>query len=56
MPLNLEKKKKQDILIATDPDCDRVACMVRDNNGGDFIPLNGNQTGGALMVEYIIIF
>ena len=50
--IELGKEKKADILIATDPDCDRVACMVRDNNG-DFIPLNGNQTG-ALMVEYIL--
>jgi phosphoglucomutase len=48
----LGKEKNADILIATDPDCDRVACMVKDNNG-DFIPLNGNQTG-ALMVEYIL--
>ena len=50
--IELGKEKKADILMATDPDCDRVACMVRDNNG-DFIPLNGNQTG-ALMVEYIL--
>ena len=41
-----------DILIATDPDCDRVACMVKDNNG-EYIFLNGNQTG-ALLVNYIL--
>ena len=50
--IKLGEEKDADILIATDPDCDRVACMVRDCNG-KFIPLNGNQTG-ALMVEYIL--
>lgn len=41
-----------DILIATDPDCDRLACMVKGEDG-DYIPLNGNQTG-ALMTYYIL--
>lgn len=48
----LGKNVEADILIATDPDCDRVACVVR-NSEGDFIPLNGNQTG-ALLVEYAL--
>ncbi|NMA87395.1 MAG: phospho-sugar mutase, partial [Tissierellia bacterium] len=50
--IKLGKEKDADILIATDPDCDRVACMVRDDNG-EFVPLNGNQIG-ALMVQYIL--
>ena len=50
--IKLGKEKDADILIATDPDCDRVACMVRDENA-EFVPLNGNQTG-ALMIEYIL--
>lgn len=50
--VELGKKESVDILIATDPDCDRIAMMV--NNGNDdFIFLNGNQTG-ALLVNYII--
>lgn len=48
----LGKKENADILIATDPDCDRVACMVRDFNG-EYVALNGNQTG-ALLVNYIL--
>lgn len=48
----LGKEKDGDILIATDPDCDRVACMVRDGNG-EYVFLNGNQTG-ALLIEYIL--
>lgn len=48
----LGKEKEADILIATDPDCDRVACMVKDSSG-EYIALNGNQTG-ALLVNYIL--
>jgi phosphoglucomutase len=46
------KEKDADILIATDPDCDRIAMMVKDKNG-EFVFLNGNQTG-ALIVHYIL--
>ena len=48
----LGKEKDADIIIATDPDCDRVAMMVKDNDG-EFIFLNGNQTG-ALLVNYVL--
>lgn len=41
-----------DVLIATDPDADRVGVAVKDNNG-DYIVLTGNQTG-ALMLEYLL--
>jgi phosphoglucomutase len=41
-----------DILMATDPDADRLAVMVRD--GGNYVFLNGNQTG-ALLVYYILL-
>ncbi|MDX9916631.1 MAG: phospho-sugar mutase [Gudongella sp.] len=44
--------KKADLLLATDPDCDRVAIGVL-NDKGDFTYLNGNQTG-ALMIYYIL--
>ena len=50
--IELGKKERADILIATDPDCDRIAMMV--NNGHDeFKFFNGNQTG-ALLVNYIL--
>lgn len=48
----LGREKNADILIATDPDCDRVSCMVK-GNSGDYIGLNGNQIG-ALLVGYIL--
>lgn len=48
----LGKEKDADILVATDPDADRIAMMVK-NRDGEFTFLNGNQTG-ALLVNYII--
>jgi len=48
----LGKEKNADILIATDPDCDRVACMVKDHEG-NYKELNGNQIG-SLLVNYIL--
>ncbi len=47
------KKVDGDIILATDPDCDRVGMMVKDDTTGEFILLTGNQTG-ALLVNYIL--
>nr|WP_300004847.1 phospho-sugar mutase [Tissierella sp.] len=52
LSVELGKEKDADILVATDPDADRIAMMVRDRKG-EYIFLNGNQTG-ALLVNYII--
>ncbi len=41
-----------DLIIATDPDADRVGIMVRGADG-KFVTLNGNQTG-SLLLDYII--
>lgn len=48
----LGKEENADLIIATDPDCDRVAIMVKDKDG-EFKFINGNQTG-ALLVNYIL--
>jgi phosphoglucomutase len=40
-----------EIIIGTDPDCDRVGLVVK--HKGEFIPLNGNQTG-ALLLNYLL--
>jgi phosphoglucomutase len=37
-----------ELVLATDPDSDRVGIAVRDNNG-EFVLLNGNQTGSVLI-------
>ncbi|AME09912.1 MULTISPECIES: phospho-sugar mutase [Gemella] len=47
----LAKKVDADILIATDPDCDRLAVEVV--HDGEIISFNGNQTG-AVLVQYVI--
>lgn len=41
-----------DILIGTDPDCDRMGAMVK-NDKGEFEPLTGNMVG-ILATEYIL--
>lgn len=53
LELGIEYAKKQqaDVLLATDPDCDRVGVSV--NNGeGSFVMLSGNEVG-ALLLDYI---
>lgn len=46
------KKTGADLLIATDPDCDRLGIAVR-NSEGEYVLLTGNQTG-ALLLDYIL--
>ena len=48
--LELCKKEKPDLLLATDPDCDRVGIAVPD--GDDYALFTGNEVG-ALLLEYI---
>lgn len=50
--LALGKEVDADLLIATDPDCDRVAIIAKDKDG-EYIPFTGNQTG-ALLLEYVL--
>ncbi len=47
------KKEKADLLIATDPDCDRVGIAVR-NIDNDYVLLSGNETG-ILLLDYICV-
>ncbi|MFB9757538.1 phospho-sugar mutase [Ectobacillus funiculus] len=46
------KEIDADILVATDPDADRLGVAVK-NTEGEYIVLTGNQTG-ALMLEYLL--
>ena len=48
--LELCRKEKPDLLLATDPDCDRVGIAVPD--GDDYALFTGNEVG-ALLLEYI---
>ncbi|MCL2202102.1 MAG: phospho-sugar mutase [Oscillospiraceae bacterium] len=52
LAIELAKQHKADLIIGTDPDCDRVGIMVR-NDCGEFITISGNQTG-VLLLDYLI--
>ncbi|MBF7129256.1 phospho-sugar mutase [Pediococcus pentosaceus] len=52
LAIELGKKQGADLLIATDPDADRLGAAVRLPNG-DYKLLTGNQIA-ALMLEYIL--
>ncbi len=52
LAIEIAKENDVDIIIGTDPDCDRVGIVVRDA-GGIYRTLTGNQTG-ALLIEYIL--
>lgn len=49
--LKLSKKIGADLLLATDPDSDRVGIAVPDKNG-EYVLISGNEVG-ALLLEYI---
>lgn len=50
--INMAKESGADIILGTDPDCDRVGVVVK-NNEGEYVVLNGNQVG-SLLVDYVI--
>ncbi|MBN2252546.1 MAG: phospho-sugar mutase [Kosmotogaceae bacterium] len=51
MALSEAEEAEADLLIATDPDCDRLGIMVK--HEGNYIALNGNQTG-VIMTAFIL--
>ncbi len=51
LALDLAKKVEPDILLATDPDCDRVGIAVKD--GDDYTLMSGNEVG-AVMLYYLL--
>ena len=51
MAINKAKEINADLVMATDPDADRVGIAIR--QGDDFILLNGNQTA-SLLIYYIL--
>lgn len=54
LTLALKKAKEidADLVLATDPDADRVGIAVK-NPAGEFVLLNGNQTG-SLLINYVL--
>ena len=51
--LKLAREKDADLVLATDPDADRLGVYVKDSKTGDYIALTGNMSG-SLLCEYIL--
>lgn len=52
LAIKLADEVGADIIIGTDPDCDRMGAVVK-NDKGEYVVLSGNQSG-ALMVHYLL--
>lgn len=53
LALKLAKEKDADLVLATDPDADRLGVYVKDTKSGEYITLTGNMSG-CLLAEYTI--
>ena len=51
--LKLAKEKNADLVLATDPDADRLGVYVKDTKSGEYIPLTGNMSG-SLLCDYVL--
>lgn len=51
--LRLAKEKDADIVLATDPDADRLGVYARDASTGEYVSFTGNMSG-MLIAEYIL--
>ena len=51
--LSLAKETDADLVLATDPDADRLGVYVKDYKSGEYIPLTGNMSG-SLLCEYVL--
>ena len=53
LALELAKEKDADIVLATDPDADRLGVYAKDKKTGEYVSFTGNMSG-ALIAEYIL--
>lgn len=53
LAIELAKREGAELILGTDPDCDRVGVVVK-NKSGEYVVLTGNQTG-ALLVNYVLM-
>ncbi len=53
LALKLAAEKDADIVMATDPDADRLGIYAKDSRTGEYIPFTGNMSG-MLIAEYIL--
>ena len=52
MAIDVAKKTQADIVMASDPDADRIGCVMR-NNQGEYVLINGNQIV-MILLNYIM--
>ena len=53
LALKLAKKEDADIVLATDPDADRLGVYCKDTKTGEYVSFTGNMSG-MLIAEYIL--
>ena len=53
LAIELAQKVDADVILANDPDADRLGVYAKDNKTGKYIQFNGNMTGN-LVAEYIL--
>lgn len=53
LALELAKEKNADVVLATDPDADRLGIYALDYKTGEYMPFTGNMSG-LLILEYIL--
>ncbi len=53
LALDLAKKVDADLVLATDPDADRLGCYAKDRKSGEYISFTGNMSG-VLIAEYLL--
>ena len=53
LALDLAKKEDADLVLATDPDADRLGVYAKDTKTGKYMPFTGNMSG-MLIAEYVL--
>ena len=53
LALKLAKEKDADLVLATDPDADRLGVYCKDTKTGEYVSFTGNMSG-MLIAEYIL--
>ena len=53
LAIKLAKEKDADIVLATDPDADRLGVYCKDTKSGDYVSFTGNMSG-MLIAEYLL--
>lgn len=53
LALELAKQKEADVVLATDPDADRLGVYAKDSKTGEYMPFTGNMSA-MVIAEYIL--